>query len=102
MPCACRHAVADLVARGDFAAVWREAQAADAAAGGGALPATWRVCRDAAEHVVDLPPEADVPRRVALCFGQQMVADNPYMHPRTQRGLVQQLLTEAGPDEKTT
>ncbi|KAF0957282.1 hypothetical protein MLGJGCBP_01717 [Rhodococcus sp. T7] len=107
-PCVCRFAVADLVARGDFDAAWRQASETDATTGGVGRSASWDVCKDAANHLIELPsngwsPEQqtaalDVARRVAVCFGQQILAENPHMHPRTKRELVQQLLRQAGFD----
>jgi hypothetical protein len=35
-------------------------------------------------------------RRVALCFGQQMLANDTSIHPRTKRRVAARLLREAG------
>ncbi|MGV9947020.1 ATP-binding protein [Rhodococcus aetherivorans] len=105
-PCACRFAVADLIAPGSFDAEWRQASEADATTSGVGRSASWEVCKNAANHLIELPSSdwpseqqsaaTDIARRIAVCFGQQMLARNPYMHPRTKRELVQQLLKQAG------
>jgi hypothetical protein len=64
------------------------------------------VCQDAAYQLIEFP-EQDMPddlrqqvgqaaRRVALCVGQQMLAADPSIHPRTKRRVVARLLHEAG------
>jgi hypothetical protein len=109
--CLCRHPVADLVADGTLAAAWRAADAADArstdAQSSQHTPTqTWEVCQDAADQLIEFPeqdipddlrqPVGDAARRVALCFGQQMLANDPSLHQRTKRRVVGRLFREAG------
>jgi hypothetical protein len=108
-PCLCRHPVAELVAGDGFDELWQEAAEADRDAEDGSRAETWAVCQDAAYHTVEFPYEAgdaelddrvaDVARCTALCFGQQMLAKQPWSHPRAQRRALDQLIDEAGHGE---
>jgi hypothetical protein len=104
--CLCRYPVADLAADGSLAAAWRAADDADTRAEKRTRAQTWEVCQDAAYQLIEFP-EQDMPdglrqqagqaaRRVALCFGQQMLANDTSIHPRTKRRVAARLLREAG------
>jgi Helicase HerA, central domain len=108
-PCLCRHPVAELVSGGEFDELWQEAADADRDAEDGGRAETWAVCQDAAYHTVEFPYEAgdtelderlaDVARCTALCFGQQMLAAQPWSHPRAQLRALDELIDEAGHEE---
>ena len=101
-PCLCRHIVADIVATEQFTEAWQEARAASAEERDSA---TWDVCQDAAYHAIEFPTDEATgddaisarARRVALCFGQQMLATSPWSHPRSQSRVFAQLAQAAGP-----
>jgi hypothetical protein len=102
--CLYRPTVADLVASDRFQPTWRDADAADAAAGDRSR--TWSVCQDAAYELIEFPEQgwpddqrqrvAGPARRAALCFEQQMLADDARKVPRTARIVAEQVLRQAG------
>lgn len=107
--CLCRHPVAELVASGALAPAWRRAGQADAPDKESNQPTraeTWQVCEDAADQLIEFPQQnmpddlrqqvGDAARRVAVCFGQQMLANDPSIHPRTKRSVTARLLRKAG------
>jgi hypothetical protein len=104
--CLYRHAAADLVARRRYEPSWRQADRADAASREGRRDHTWDVCQDAAYELIEFP-EADWPqearmqvgaaaRRTALCFAQQMLAEDPGKVPRTSRRILARVMQKAG------
>ncbi|MFL6136602.1 MAG: ATP-binding protein [Frankiaceae bacterium] len=102
VPCRCRYVVAGVVATREFDDAWREARAAETPEERASR--TWGVCQDGAYHAVEFPDDAATgddaaaatARRVALCFGQQMMASLPWSHPRTQARVLAELMRESG------
>jgi hypothetical protein len=105
-PCLCRYPVADLIGGEAYDDLWLEAEGADRASEEGGREATWTVCQDAAFQLVEFPLEgqgselierlADMARCTALCFAQQLMAAQPWSHPRTQKRALDGLIDEAG------
>jgi hypothetical protein len=103
--CLYRAAVADLVASRRYQPGWREADARDAEDDERRRRATWQICQDAAYELIEFP-ESDAPsglrdrlaaaaRRTALCFEQQMLADDERKVPRTSRNVIARVIQEA-------
>ena len=105
-PCRCRVVVAELVASGELRKAWDQADVADAASAYGRRERSWAVCQDAAYQLIEFPEDdwpaevrervAGAARRVAICFGQQMMFDSRSRHPRTLRRAMHRLMREAG------
>jgi Helicase HerA, central domain len=104
--CMYRSAVADLVASRRYESAWYEADDADGRDEERRRRETWEVCQDAAYELIEFP-EDDHPdearaaldvgaRRVATCFGQQMLAADRRKVPRTSRRILVRVLREAG------
>jgi hypothetical protein len=104
--CLYRSVTADLIASGRYDNAWYEADEADAGSEDKRRRETWELCRDAAYELIDLPDEDDEPeaqerlaaaaRRVALCYGQQMLARDRRKVPRTAQRALERVLREAG------
>lgn len=103
VPCRCRFPVADLIQSGDLDEEWQAATDADL--GGEGRAERWKVCQDAAYHLVEFP-EAELPEelserigntaiRLALCAGQQLMTRDPDAHPRDIRMEMEHLEGEA-------
>jgi hypothetical protein len=104
--CLYRSTVADLVTSRRYHQIWRDADDRDANSEDRRRRQTWEVCQDAAYELIEFPTE-DVSaetraaldlaaRRVCLCFGQQMLADDHRKVPRTARRILARVLGEAG------
>ncbi|MBN1273179.1 MAG: ATP-binding protein [Candidatus Aminicenantes bacterium] len=102
--CLYRRAAADIVEMGGFSDPWKAAEKRDRAEGKG-YKHLWNTCMDAAYRMIEFPeqdwPEerkqktAKAARQAALCFGQQMLTEDPEKIPRTVRILVGHLIREA-------
>lgn len=105
--CLYRYAAADLVAVGTHREAWRKADRNDALSAEGGRQRTWEVCQDAGYDLIEWPEsEAEwaeatrlrvsaAARRTALCYGQQILADDEHKQPRTVRRIMARLLKEA-------
>jgi hypothetical protein len=103
VPCRCRFSMADLIGTGDFDEEWQQATDADSAGEG--RGESWKVCQEAAYHIVEFPedewPEdlrnkvGDTAVRFALCAGQQLLTRQPDAHPRDIAPEMQLLESEA-------
>ena len=106
--CMYRHAVADVIATGQYAAAWSQADAADAAETDDQRHRTWKASLDAAYAVIQFPAEgasadgagwseeqraaaASAAGRVAGCYAQQMLARDPSVSPATARFVMEKL-----------
>ncbi len=104
-PCRCRFAVADAVASGAYDTAWGRAQEADSQ--GATSQATWALCKRVAYDVIEFPDEAcpadarpavdTRATRVSLCAGQQLLARDRSIHPRSQVLSIERLIREATP-----
>lgn len=104
--CLYRHTVADVVAGRRYEDAWIAADASDSARDDLRRVDTWDVCQDAAYEVIEFPEDgqsddvrvanAAAARRTALCFAQQMVADDPHEVPERARRIVDRIRAEAG------
>ncbi|MDX1417658.1 MAG: ATP-binding protein, partial [Candidatus Promineifilaceae bacterium] len=92
--CLYRYAVADLIARPEFKEVWHSTS-----------KTLWEICYEASLELVEFPG-SDGPlvednaifktaRRVCLCLGQQMLAKDLTIRPRTAANMMNQLFQEA-------
>jgi hypothetical protein len=94
------------VTSGRYDRAWFESDAADGASEDQRRRETWEVCQDAAYELIEFPdgeqePEARerldaAARRVALCYEQQMLANDRRKVPRTSRRVLARVLREAG------
>ncbi len=105
--CMYRAAVADLVASRRYNKAWYDADDVDAVDEERRRRRTWGICQDAAYELIEFPDTEDqseqeraaldlAARRVAACFGQQMLAGDRRKVPRTSRRVLVRLLREAG------
>lgn len=103
--CLYRHWLADLVGVGRYRQPWHQAQREDIARPDLRRLTTWQVCQDAAYEAIEWPEDdwsqrrraevAASARRAALCFSQQMLADEPKV-PRSGRRILARIIQEAG------
>lgn len=98
--CMYRRAAADLVASHRYQESFRDADEEDESAGDSRTE-TWRICEQAAHELVEWPPP-DMPpvtvlsaRRAAMCFGQQMLADDTRKLPSATHNILRLLLHES-------
>lgn len=104
--CMFRSPVADLVRTGRYQETWQAAGQTDDQSEDGRQRQTWSVIQDAAYELIEFPADdepADVKlqgehsyRRVALCFEQQMLADDVARAPMAARRTLASVLAEAG------
>ena len=91
---------------GRYDAAWLDADDADLKDDDGRRRETWEVCQDAAYELIEFPDDEQdeeakekldaAARRVALCFQQQMLANDRRKVPRTSRRVLARVLREAG------
>lgn len=104
--CLYRSAVADLLLTRRHHGAWRAADDFDARSEDKRRRQTWDVCQDAAYELVEFPDaetsvevNTDIElaaRRVCMCFGQQMLAEDHTKVPRTSRRILARLIAESG------
>lgn len=100
--CLYRHAVADLVARGNLHQGWQRAYSTDRDQGNNRMTQTWEICQDAAYELIEYQEDqiSDVQRRVGLCFAQQMLVNDRERTPRTVKIMLKRLLKEPHTNER--
>src|SRR5215212_2398381 len=104
--CLYRSAAADLIISKRYDRAWHDADDADLKREEGRRRDTWEVCQDAAYELIEFPEEEQpeqarvaldaAARRVAVCFEQQMLANDRRKVPRTSRRVLARVMREAG------
>jgi hypothetical protein len=104
--CLYRQAAADLIDASRFAQAWQAAERADITDKTEGKPQTWEVCADAGYELIEILNRDDeswnweknhaAARRAGLCFGQQMLVNDPAKIPVTTARFMDQLIMEAG------
>jgi hypothetical protein len=103
--CLYRHSAADIISTGLYRELWTNAVTQDSAFRDLGCPDTWALCQDAGSAIIEWPKEdwppdrqavvAEAAWRASLCFGQQMLMENPRYTPADADQEIAKLIMEA-------